>query len=91
MLKRWAIYRSEGGGVLTLLDVILAVDADGALEQAERLLPQEPTDRLRAMYQGPGVGLNSSSRTSSPTSSTEPAGNDLSQCSEMACDSLLDE
>jgi hypothetical protein len=58
MLKRWAIYRSEGGGVLSRLGMILAVDADSALDTAERLLPEEPPDRLRAMYQGPGVGLN---------------------------------
>ena len=48
MLKRWAIYRSEGGGVLTLLGVILAVDADSALDKAERLLPEE-SDRLFAL------------------------------------------
>jgi hypothetical protein len=53
-----AIYRSEGGGVLTLLGMILAVDADSPLDKAEWLLPEEPPDRLRAMYQGPGLGLN---------------------------------
>ena len=44
--------------MLTLLGMILAVDADSALDKAEWLLPEEPPDRLRAMYQGSGTKLN---------------------------------
>jgi hypothetical protein len=60
MLKSWGMYRSEGGGVLTFLGVISAIDADSALDKAERLLPEEPPDRLRAMYQGPWSGTKTS-------------------------------
>jgi hypothetical protein len=57
MLKSWGMYRSEGGGVLTFLGVISAIDADSALDKAERLLSEEPPDRLRAMeYEGPWMG-----------------------------------
>ena len=56
MLKSWGIYRSDGGGVLTFLGVISAIDADSALDKAERSLSEEPPDRLRAMeYEGPWI------------------------------------